>query len=156
MSLRPRSSDTHPPGTSPAEVLHGDREQEASPDDRPPGRRGNKQLESIDAATAKRKWAEDLPLNMKEMAAALETSYDAIQAWRRQAGFPMDGGKIFRSDFELWRRAKLGLETPRPNTDARPPHSDADKFGESASRRGSRAAWPQKAALLAERGGLHK
>lgn len=153
MSLRSRSSDTYPPGISPAEVLHGDREQEAASDAKI---RCNKQLECVDVENAKRRWREDLPLNLKEMAAALETSYDAILAWRRQPGFPIDCGKVFRSDFDQWRRARLGLEKPYPNTGAHPPHLAADKSHESALRRGSRAALPQKAALLAERAGLHK
>ena len=153
MSLRSRSSNTHPPGISLAQVLHGDREQDAASDAKP---RGNKQLECIDAESAKRRWREDLPLNLKEMAAALETSYDAIQAWRRQPGFPIDCGKIFRSDFELWRRARLGLEKPYPNTGAHPPHSDADISRGSASTHGSPTALPRRAALLAERAGLRR
>ena len=112
----------------------------------------DKQLAVIDVQNAKRKLSENLPLSLKELACALEIGYDTVLAWRRQPGFPYDFGKIFPSDYEHWRKERLGIESVRAV--ARPQHADADNHCVPSVPRALSATLPRKAALLIARAGL--
>ena len=114
--------------------------------------RGNKQLAAIDEQEAKRKWREDLPVSLKEMAVALEVGYDVVLGWRRQQGFPFALGKVFPSDFGHWRRGCLGI--PDPHIPERLQHSGVDKPDGSSLTHDLPASLPRKAARLAARAGL--
>ena len=113
---------------------------------------GNKQLASVDAQEAKRKWREDLPVSLKEMVVALEVGYDVVLGWRRQSGFPYALGKVFPSDFGRWRRGCLGI--PDQHIAERPQYSVSDKCDGSSLTHDLPAALPRNAECLAARAGL--
>lgn len=114
--------------------------------------RKDRQLAVIDVQNAKRKLSENLPLTLKELAIALEVGYDTALAWRRQPGFPYDFGKVFPSDFEHWRRQRLGI--PCQYTHPNPQNTDIEAREISPMTYGLPAGLPQKAARLAARAGL--
>ena len=114
----------------------------------------DKQLAVIDVQNAKRKLSENLPLSLKELACALEIGYDTVLAWRRQPGFPYDFGKIFPSNFEHWRRQRLGI--PSQHINPNPQKTDVEARESSPMTHGLPVGLPQKAARLAARAGLRR
>lgn len=62
----------------------------------------DRQLRGINVEDAKRKWAEGLPVNLKEMAVALELGYSTVRNYSKMEGFPMLKGCVFPRLFDAW------------------------------------------------------
>ena len=115
-------------------------------------------LAHINEKEARRKWREGQPCTLKELAVALGVSYDTVRMLARLDGFPVMGRRVYRQDFEDWRRVRLQLparESDR-HTPERPPHQDADKCGESSPTHDLLTALPPKAERLFSRGGTRR
>lgn len=117
----------------------------------------NRQLATVQCEEAKRRWRENLPMTLKQLAVALEVGYDVPRKWSRMDGFPFADGLVFPRLFEAWNRSRFAppaRKSPKKAPAAVPEDrrpTAADKPGESASRRDSRAALPPRAARLLER-----
>jgi len=44
----------------------------------------DKQLANVNATDARRRWQENLPVTLKQMALALEVGYDQVRGWSRR------------------------------------------------------------------------
>ena len=106
----------------------------------------NKQLATVDVSEAKRKWSEGLPVRLKEMAVALEISYEAVISLKGLPGFPIQGGIVFPEDYRLWRQQRFGILSS--HTDERPQHLNVGKHDESSLMHDSPSALPLRAVRL--------
>jgi hypothetical protein len=62
----------------------------------------DRQLGGVSQEVAKRKWHEDLPVNLKQMAVALEVGYSTVRHYSRMPGFPMLKGLVYPTHFNRW------------------------------------------------------
>lgn len=82
----------------------------------------NKQLEDISLDVVLTKIARDQALTKGEAAVGFDLPYSTVKALAREPGFPIIEGRFFPSDFKLWRRRRLGLQSaPDTATRSRPP-----------------------------------
>lgn len=70
----------------------------------------DRQLAGISFAMADQRRRKNQPLNGKEFSAASATPYSAVRKLFREPGFPLINGRVYWSDFVLWRHRRLGLE----------------------------------------------
>ena len=92
-----------------------------------------KALAKLDAAEVRARAGLGQALTLAELALVRGLAYTAVRALRRRDGFPMDGGRVFLTDFDLWRQAvvfRLPVGGPRSGGDR--PESSAGKFGRRA------------------------
>ena len=89
----------------------------------------NKQFSHLDPAEVKKMVEEDQALDLKQFSLAFGYGYSKAKALTKQNGFPWLGGRVFPSDFRLWRRQTLGLQSA-PDSAARPRPFAAGKPGE--------------------------
>ena len=95
----------------------------------------NKELAGIGAKTVKAMIEADQALTLKEFAVGFGYTYRAAKDLAKCPGFPMLSGRIFGSDFKLWRRRQLGLQSA-PDGPARRRQPAADRFCESPLKHG--------------------
>lgn len=72
----------------------------------------DKQLASCRRTTEQIKecMAQNVPVTVKELAIALNVSYDTMRDQSKVQGFPFWTKQlVFPEDFQLWRRQRLGL-----------------------------------------------
>jgi len=114
----------------------------------------NKQLSTVDATDAKRRWRENLPVSIKQMAVAIEIKYGVARKWAKDPAFPLMDGFVFPRLFEEWSRQRFKRPAHRKaRVDALEDRqrSSAGKSDESPQMRDLPAALPLRAArLLAE------
>lgn len=117
-------------------------------------------LAHINRREAARKWREGLPCSLKEMAVALGVSYGSALAWSKRDKFPLLEKRVFRGDFEMWRRQQLGLPVSLRecglHTEERQTRSGADKCGAPREKSGLPASLPPKAVRLLSPGSSRK
>lgn len=94
--------------------------------------------------TATQKWEADLPLNLKELAAAQAVCYKTAVRWAADPTFPRVGRLVRKKDFLQWWRKKAEL----PAKASRRPQTDGCKSHEQSPSCDSLAALPPKAARL--------
>lgn len=68
-----------------------------------------KQLASVNVEEARRKWAANEPVNLREFAVAQGIGYSLARSISQKPGFPFFGLLVYREDFTLWRQSQLGL-----------------------------------------------
>lgn len=85
----------------------------------------DKQLSGINRVVVSRRARNGAPLNLRELAVFCECSYSVVRGWVAD-GLPVLSGKVFLSDFEIWRRRLTGLEAD-PRIASRRPKSIAGK-----------------------------
>jgi hypothetical protein len=89
-----------------------------------------KRLANIDKADVLERKKNDEGLSTKELAVACGVCYKVARAWWLAPGFPaVDGVVVFWSDFVIWRRRRVGLESPKPAS-RRPRAGAADRSDE--------------------------
>ena len=70
----------------------------------------DRQLAGISFAMADQRRRKNQPLNGKEFSAASATPYSAVRKLFREPGFPLINGRVYWSDFVLWRRRRFSLD----------------------------------------------
>jgi len=117
----------------------------------------DRQLAGVDAREAKRRWEKNLPVTLKQMAAALELGYTVVRGWARMPGFPMLKGLLFPRMFERWLESSFSQNSgTAPALPAHRPLQAVDKTSESSCSHGSRGALPKLAARIYELAGLRR
>ena len=58
---------------------------------------------------ATQRWRRNLPCKLSEMATALELKYHSVWQLSQEDGFPILQRRVVRSDFEAWRRRRVGV-----------------------------------------------
>ena len=91
-----------------------------------PARAANGELAHVDAAQVRAMIAADQALSLKEFALGFGYPYYTAKLIAREEGFPIFHGRIAPSDFRLWRRRRLGLQSA-PDAPARPRRPVAGK-----------------------------
>ena len=86
----------------------------------------NKELEGIDPQAVRDKAALDCGLTLLELSAATELPYTTVKLLAKEPNFPLIGGRVFYSDFKLWRRRHVGLLSAS-DTSTRSPRPAAGK-----------------------------
>ena len=116
----------------------------------------DKQLAKVNATDARRRWQENLPVTLKQMALSLEVGYDQVRGWSREDEFPFDG-LVFRQSFERWWAGRFRqVRKVHQRNSEHPQPLVADIPGELVPMNGSSAALPPKAERLAVLAGLRR
>jgi hypothetical protein len=76
-----------------------------------PHRYPDKQVQDVDKDYAKYRWANNLPVSLKQLAVANEMPYNFALDIAKLSGFPMLSHLVWPIDFHVWRQQKLGLLT---------------------------------------------
>jgi hypothetical protein len=100
----------------------------------------DRQLAGISFAMADQRRRKNQPLNGKEFSAASATPYSAVRKLFREPGFPLINGRVYWSDFVLWRHRRFGLDPLR--------HGQAD--GRSGVRTATPGTFPPQARRILE------
>ncbi len=95
----------------------------------------NKELAGIDREAVRTAKGHDEALTLAELAVATGLPYSDVKALAKEKGFPRIGKRVFPSDFKLWRRRRLGLQSA-PETAAHRPLPAAGKPGEPRLKHG--------------------
>ena len=88
-----------------------------------------KQLASVNATEARRKWADNEAVSLREFAVANGIGYTLARTISQKPGFPFFGVLVYREDFTLWRQREVGLLPVEPPTSARRRPSTAGRSG---------------------------
>ncbi len=94
----------------------------------------NKQLAAIDVESVRLKVQHEQGLTLAEASVYYDLPYSSLRAWKRE-GLPLVAGKLFHSDFVIWRRRLTGLES-MPQAAVHPSGRGVGKSGGLLSRRG--------------------
>ena len=94
--------------------------------------------------TATQKWEADLPLNLKELAAAQAVCYKTAVRWASDPTFPRVGRLVRKRDFLKWWKSKAEL----PAKASHRPQTGDCRSREQSPTSDSLAALPLKAERL--------
>jgi hypothetical protein len=103
----------------------------------------------FEAALTKR--SQGLPLTALEFAGVAGMNYaKARTLFYKTPGFPLFEGKVYWSDFEIWRRNQIGLvgNSPAPAIAPNPEDPSEGRFRASDHSNDSQAPLPARAARL--------
>lgn len=83
---------------------------------------------------------EEIPLTFSELQDILRCDPDTLAGLVAIKDFPVIAGRVFWSDFELWRRSYLKLVRPSPQTPQDPEPRAGRKVSERSGKSGSLGA----------------